>query len=62
MRTLHESIVPELIGSIVSFACVPGGVLPNEIELARSRGVSRTAASEVIQKLAAPGLVEVERL
>ncbi|WP_308444890.1 GntR family transcriptional regulator [Paraburkholderia adhaesiva] len=52
-RALHKSIVPGV--------CFPGGVLPNEIELARSRGVSRTVAREVLQKLAAPGLVEVKR-
>lgn len=61
MRKLHEPIVSELIESIVSGAYAPGAVLPNETDLARSRGVSRTAAREAMQKLQALGLIDVKR-
>lgn len=61
MLKLHESIVTDLIESIVSGQYAPGTSLPNEIDLAESRGVSRTAAREAMQKLQSLGLIEVRR-
>ena len=61
MLKLHESIVVDLIEAIVSGRYASGTSLPNEIELAEARGVSRTAAREAMQKLQSLGLIEVRR-
>lgn len=61
MLKLHESIVTEMIEAIVSGRHAPGASLPNEIDLAQARGVSRTAAREAMQKLQSLGLIEVRR-
>jgi DNA-binding FadR family transcriptional regulator len=61
MLKLHDSIVAEMIDAIVSGRHAPGAALPNEIELAESKGVSRTSAREAMQKLQALGLIEVRR-
>lgn len=61
MLKLHESIVADLIEAIVSGRHAPGTSLPNEIELAEAKGVSRTAAREAMQKLQSLGLIEVRR-
>lgn len=57
-RNLHGQVVHELGRRIVGGACAPGEVLPNEEELCRELGVSRTALRESVKVLAAKGLVE----
>lgn len=61
MLKLYESIVTEMIEAIVSGRHAPGASLPNEIDLAQAKGVSRTAAREAMQKLQSLGLIEVRR-
>jgi DNA-binding FadR family transcriptional regulator len=61
MLKLHEPIVTEMIEAIVSGRHAPGASLPNEIDLAQARGVSRTAAREAMQRLQSLGLIEVRR-
>jgi DNA-binding FadR family transcriptional regulator len=57
-RNLHGQVVHELGRRIVGGACAPGEALPNEEELCRELGVSRTALRESVKVLAAKGLVE----
>jgi DNA-binding FadR family transcriptional regulator len=57
-RNLHGQVVHELGRRIVGGACPPGQALPNEEELCRELGVSRTALRESVKVLAAKGLVE----
>ena len=57
-RNLHGQVVHELGRRIVGGTCAPGEVLPNEEELCRELGVSRTALRESVKVLAAKGLVE----
>jgi len=57
-RNLHGQVVHELGRRIVGGACAPGEALPNEEDLCRELGVSRTALRESVKVLAAKGLVE----
>jgi DNA-binding FadR family transcriptional regulator len=57
-RNLHGQVVHELGRRIVGGACAPGDALPNEEELCRELGISRTALRESVKVLAAKGLVE----
>ncbi|HEV7915248.1 MAG TPA: FadR/GntR family transcriptional regulator [Albitalea sp.] len=57
-RNLHGQVVHELGRRIVGGTCLPGQALPNEEELCRELGVSRTALRESVKVLAAKGLVE----
>jgi DNA-binding FadR family transcriptional regulator len=57
-RNLHGQVVHELGRRIVGGACTPGQALPNEEDLCRELGVSRTAIREAVKVLAAKGLVE----
>lgn len=57
-RNLHGQVVHELGRRIVGGTCPPGQALPNEEELCRELGVSRTALRESVKVLAAKGLVE----
>lgn len=57
-RNLHGQVVHELGRRIVGGLCPPGEALPNEEELCRELGVSRTALRESVKVLAAKGLVE----
>jgi len=57
-RNLHGQVVHELGRRIVGGGCAPGQALPNEEELCRELGVSRTALREAVKVLAAKGLVE----
>jgi GntR family galactonate operon transcriptional repressor len=61
MTKLHEAIVVQLVDAIVAGIYPVGSCLPNEIELAVTHGVSRTAAREAMQKLASLGLIESRR-
>jgi GntR family galactonate operon transcriptional repressor len=61
MTKLHEAIVVHLVDAIVSGVYPVGSSLPNEMELAATHGVSRTAAREAMQKLASLGLIESRR-
>ncbi|HEV8633096.1 MAG TPA: FCD domain-containing protein [Chloroflexota bacterium] len=58
-RRLHETVVRDLAGRIISGA-LPGGVaLPTEPELAAEYAVSRTVVREAVHALVAKGLVLV---
>jgi DNA-binding FadR family transcriptional regulator len=57
-RNLHGQVVHELGRRIVGGTCPPGQALPNEEDLCRELGVSRTALRESVKVLAAKGLVE----
>src|SRR5437762_13173507 len=57
-RNRHGQVVHELGRRIVGGTCPPGEALPNEEELCRELGVSRTALRESVKVLAAKGLVE----
>jgi DNA-binding FadR family transcriptional regulator len=57
-RNLHGQVVHELGRRIVGGSCPPGQALPNEEDLCRELGVSRTALRESVKVLAAKGLVE----
>jgi len=57
-RNLHGQVVHEMGRRIVGGTCPPGQALPNEEDLCRELGVSRTALRESVKVLAAKGLVE----
>ncbi len=58
-RNLHRHVVQTLGTRIVGGELPPGTVLPNEDDLCRSLGVSRTALRESMKVLASKGLVEM---
>ncbi|MEH3038388.1 MAG: FadR/GntR family transcriptional regulator [Sphingomonas adhaesiva] len=57
-RPAHLSLAQRLGTAIVTGQNPPGSVLPGEIELAESFGVSRSVIRESLRMLAAKGLVE----
>lgn len=57
-RPAHLSLAQQLGVDIVTGKHLPGSILPNEIELASARGVSRSVIREALRTLAAKGLVE----
>lgn len=57
-RPAHLSLAQRLGTAIVTGQHPPGSVLPGEIELAESLGVSRSVIRESLRMLAAKGLVE----
>lgn len=56
--TLHQQILADLEGRIVSGEWPPGYRLPFEVDLAEAYGVSRMTANKVLTKLADAGLIE----
>lgn len=56
--TLHQQILADLEGKIVSGEWPPGYRLPFEVDLAEAYGVSRMTANKVLTKLAEAGLIE----
>jgi len=56
--TLHQQILREIEGNIVSGAWPPGYRIPFEIDLAAQYGVSRMTVNKVLTQLAKAGLVE----
>lgn len=59
--TLHQQILREIEGNIVSGAWPPGHRIPFEIDLAAQYGVSRMTVNKVLTQLAKAGLVERRR-
>jgi GntR family transcriptional regulator, histidine utilization repressor len=59
--TLHQQILGELEGNIVSGTWPPGHRLPFEIDLARSYNVSRMTVNKVLTRMASAGLIERRR-
>jgi DNA-binding FadR family transcriptional regulator len=57
-RTIHGFLVRKLGMGIVSGEYPPGVIMPNEAELLKENGVSRTAMREAIKILTAKGLLE----
>src|SRR5262245_33958470 len=57
-RSIHGRIAHEIGQQILRGDLTPGEVLPNEVDLGASFGVSRTVMREAIKVLAAKGLVE----
>ncbi len=57
-RTIHGFLVRKLGMGIVSGEYPPGVIMPNEAELLKANGVSRTAMREAIKILTAKGLLE----
>ena len=56
--TLHQKILGDIEGRIVSGEWPPGHRLPFEVELAKSYDVSRMTVNKVLTKLAGAGLIE----
>lgn len=56
--TLHQRILSDIEGRIVSGEWPPGYRLPFEVDLAEAYGVSRMTANKVLTKLADAGLIE----
>jgi GntR family histidine utilization transcriptional repressor len=59
--TLHQRILGELEGKIVSGAWAPGHRLPFEVDLANSYNVSRMTVNKVLTRMASAGLIERRR-
>ena len=57
-RSIHGRIAHEIGEQILRGDLKPGEILPNEVDLGASFGVSRTVMREAIKVLAAKGLVE----
>jgi DNA-binding FadR family transcriptional regulator len=57
-RTIHGFLVRKLGIGIVSGVYTAGAIMPNEAELLKENGVSRTAMREAIKILTAKGLLE----
>jgi DNA-binding FadR family transcriptional regulator len=58
-RNLFTHVVEELGSRIVRGDLKPGGALPNEADLCREMGASRTVVREAVKSLAAKGLLEL---
>jgi GntR family histidine utilization transcriptional repressor len=56
--TLHQSILSEIEGRIVSGEWPPGHRIPFEVDLAQQYGCSRMTVNKVMTQLAKAGLVE----
>ncbi|KKX33226.1 histidine utilization repressor [Rhizobium sp. LC145] len=59
--TLHQRILSDLEGKIVSGEWPPGHRLPFEVDLAAQHGCSRMTANKVLTQLARSGLIERRR-
>lgn len=59
--TLHETILAEIEGRIVSGEWPPGHRLPFEVDLAEFYGCSRMTVNKVMTQLAKAGLIERHR-
>ncbi len=59
--TLHQTILSEIEGRIVSGEWAPGFRLPFEMELAEQYGCSRMTVNKVMTQLANAGLIERHR-
>jgi GntR family transcriptional regulator, histidine utilization repressor len=59
--TLHQRILGDIEGQIVSGALPPGARLPFETELAERYGCSRMTVNKVMTQLARSGLIERRR-
>jgi len=57
-KTLHQKILSDIEGRIVSGEWPPGHRLPFEIDLAKSYDVSRMTVNKVLTQLAKSGLIE----
>ena len=57
-KTLHQKILSDIEGRIVSGEWPPGHRLPFEIDLAKSYDVSRMTMNKVLTQLAKSGLIE----
>lgn len=57
-RPAHSKLAQQIGVAIVTGRHPPGGLLPGEIELAESLGVSRSVIREALRTLAAKGLVD----
>lgn len=56
--TLHQSILSEIEGRIVSGEWPPGHRIPFEVDLAQQYGCSRMTVNKVLTQLAKAGLIE----
>jgi GntR family histidine utilization transcriptional repressor len=56
--TLHQSILSEIEGRIVSGEWPPGHRIPFEVDLAQQYGCSRMTVNKVMTQLAKAGLIE----
>jgi len=61
VKTLHQKILSDIEGRIVSGVWPPGFQLPFEVDLAKSYNVSRMTVNKVLTKLAESGLIERRR-
>ena len=59
--TLHQTILSEIQGRIVSGEWAPGFRLPFEVDLARQYGCSRMTVNKAMTELAKAGLIERHR-
>lgn len=59
--TLHQSILSEIEGRIVSGEWPPGHRIPFEVDLAAQYGCSRMTVNKVMAQLVASGLIERRR-
>ncbi|WP_443751339.1 FadR/GntR family transcriptional regulator [Asticcacaulis solisilvae] len=55
---LHDLLAQKLAEEIISGRRLPGDVLPTELDMSISLGISRTAVREAMRILAAKGLIE----
>lgn len=59
--SLHQRILADIEGKILSGAWSPGTRIPFEVDLARDYGCSRMTVNKVLTQLAARGLIERRR-
>ena len=55
---LHDLLAQKLAGEIISGHRLPGDVLPTELDMSISLGISRTAVREAMRILTSKGLIE----
>lgn len=60
-QLLSQAVEEEIEAAIRSNKLPPGTKLPNELELCRQFGVSRTAVREALRMLSARGLIAIEK-
>lgn len=59
--SLHQRILSDIEGKILSGTWAPGTRIPFEVDLARDYGCSRMTVNKVLSQLAARGLIERKR-
>ena len=61
MKTTYHSVKADILSKIMLGTWAPRGLLPNEVDLAKTYKCARVTVNRAMQELAAEGIVERRR-